>query len=116
MRAWLRDIPGRKLLILGNHDVDGRQGKNPLRWGLDVVTDCLELPAGQHQRLWLTHDPMGAEHLPDGVTNVHGHIHQRVIGGGRHVNVCVQHTGYGPVLLREKLHSMRCIAQDPSVE
>jgi len=64
VRAWLRDIPGRKLLILGNHDVDGRQGKSPLRWGQDVVTDCLELPAGPHQRLWLTHDPIGAARLP----------------------------------------------------
>ncbi len=112
VRAWLRDIPGRKLLILGNHDVDGRQNKNPLRWGMDVVTDCLELPAGPHQRLWLTHYPIGAAHVPDGVINVHGHIHQRVIDGGRHLNVCVEHTGYGPVLLQDGLDRPHRTAQD----
>lgn len=105
VRAWLRDIPGRKLLVLGNHDVDGRQNKNPLRWGMDVVTDCLELPWGS-QRLWLTHYPIGSQLLPDGVINVHGHLHQRVMDGNRHVNVCVEHTGFAPVLLRERLHGL----------
>ena len=108
VRAWLRGIPGRKVLILGNHDVDGRHHKNPLRWGLEGVTDSLELTLGS-TRLWLTHYPIDAALLPAGVVNVHGHIHQHLVEGQKHLNVCVEHTGYRPLRLDEVLrqHGLR---------
>lgn len=104
-RAWLKPIPGSKLLVLGNHDVFQKGStltRNPLRWGLDAVVDCLELPARDGtpvgiERLWLTHYPI-LSGLPAGVLNLHGHTHDKVAGlGGTHRNLSVEMIGYQPV-------------------
>jgi calcineurin-like phosphoesterase family protein len=105
-REWLASIPGSKLLVLGNHDVFESKTltRNPLRWGLDAVVDCLEipvragLPAGI-ERLWLTHYPI-LSGLPAGVLNLHGHTHDKAGGPeGTHRNLSVEWIGYQPVEL-----------------
>ena len=103
-RDWLAPIPGSKLLVLGNHDVfeGNTRTRNPLRWGLDAVVDCLEIPARAGvpagiERLWLTHYPI-LSGLPAGVLNLHGHTHDKDVGpAGTHRNMSVEMTGYAPV-------------------
>ncbi len=111
-RNWLAQIPARKLLILGNHDVQhlgrGLPALNPLRWGLDAVALCLELPvraARAHgdkspgvRRYWLTHYPIEAARLPRDVLNLHGHMHNRPFGPAHtHINLSVECIGYTPI-------------------
>lgn len=97
-RDWMRQIPGRKVLLLGNHDVD----RQKLHWmekvGVEAIADCLYLPKNQGA-IWLTHYPMGKDTLAPGVINVHGHIHQKSIDG-YFLNMCVEHTDYAPMDLR----------------
>ena len=62
-------LPGRKILIRGNHD---RQ--RSLTWwmqnGFDAAVDSMIF----RKTVWLTHEP--AKSLPDGCTiNIHGHLH-----------------------------------------
>ena len=66
---WIMSaLPGRKILIRGNHD---RQWSN-LRWmkaGFDFACDGM-----MFRQCWLTHEP--ASELPAGATlNLHGHLH-----------------------------------------
>jgi calcineurin-like phosphoesterase family protein len=66
---WIMpSLPGRKILIRGNHD---RQWSNT-RWmqaGFDFVCDGLAF-----RQCWLTHEP--ADALPAGTNlNIHGHLH-----------------------------------------
>jgi len=73
----LSGLPGRKVLIRGNHD---RQWSNT-RWmqaGFDFACDSMIF-----RNCWLTHEP--AQSLPEGTTlNLHGHLHN--IWDGFHPN------------------------------
>ena len=66
--AILKALPGRKVLIRGNHD---RQWSNT-RWmqaGFDFACDSMLF-----RNCWLTHEPANA--LPTGASlNLHGHLH-----------------------------------------
>lgn len=64
---YVREWPGRKILVRGNHD------KKSCQWymdhGFDFACDAMVF-----RSVWLTHKPAAA--LPDGcVWNVHGHLH-----------------------------------------
>jgi calcineurin-like phosphoesterase family protein len=69
--AWkpmIRQIPGRKILIRGNHDRN-----RSLPWwcdhGFDFACDSM-----MFRGWWLTHEP--ADVLPSGAAgNIHGHLH-----------------------------------------
>jgi len=94
-RQWLARCPGRKYLILGNHDIDrSRKIEALTTLGFDGIGECLVLPH-QDRLLWFTHYPIARERLPAHVTNVHGHTHQHLLDGP-YVNVCVEHLGYTP--------------------
>jgi len=103
--TWLTQCPGRKALILGNHDVD-RQKLN--RW--KTVWSQFEAIASVHALaatartppLWCTHYPLGADRIPPGTRNVHGHIHQHVLAGP-YLNLCVEQQGLRPVRLIDRL-------------
>ena len=87
----LRAAPGRKVLVLGNHDagVGGAVAAD----GFDEVYSVLYVPGGPP--LLMTHVPLRA--VPGGCVNVHGHLHgARVPGATRHVNVSVERVGYRP--------------------
>lgn len=64
----LDSIPGRKILIRGNHDVD-----KSLQWwmnnGFDFACDSMI-----YNKIWLTHKP--SNYLPpDAILNIFGHLH-----------------------------------------
>ena len=87
----LRESPGRKVLVLGNHDVS---------IGSVVVADgfaevCSTLYVAGDPPLLMTHMPLGT--VPEGCVNVHGHLHgARVPGRTRHINVSVEQVHYRP--------------------
>lgn len=94
----LRKLPGYKIQIIGNHDME-RDGKLKK---LDFCERhlCLVVNHGDTQLLF-THYPLST--VPPGCVNVHGHIHQHPAPSDRHVNICVEHTNYAPKLLKDML-------------
>jgi len=97
----LRAIPGYKVNVLGNHDVD-RKGKL-LALEVDALVASLEFEFRGHA-FFVSHYPVSEDVLEEGQLNLHGHIHNnalhRSLGtGARHLNMSVEHTGYQPVPL-----------------
>lgn len=104
VEAWMARCPGRKALVLGNHDVRGREcPKRVEDWqalGFEAVADVVALPAAHGlPALWITHYPLPRAALPADTLNVHGHSHTRVYAGP-FVNACVEIVGYTPRNLR----------------
>ena len=104
VREWMSHCPGRKALVLGNHDVRGREcPKSVEDWlalGFEAVADVAVLPAAHGlPTLWATHYPMPSSALPDHTINLHGHSHVHVLEGP-YVNACVEIVGYTPQNLR----------------
>lgn len=103
-QQWLAECPGRKFLILGNHDVDRSHKIKALsNLGFEGIGECLVLPY-QTQQLWFTHYPLAGNCLPQNTINVHGHTHQHSIAGP-YINVCVENLNYTPQKLMNLLHS-----------
>ncbi len=91
-RALLDALPGRKVNILGNHDVVAVHA--PLTDGWDATLGALVVAS--NPPLAITHCPL--RDVPPGAVNVHGHMHRR--RDRRHdprINVAVEQTGYHPV-------------------
>ncbi len=96
--GWL-NLPGRKVLIIGNHDQQW-SATAWMRHGFDFACHGLIF-----RNAWLTHEP--AEALPAGTEiNIHGHKHNvwdGFQGGGPyepksfHRLFAVEYTGYAPV-------------------
>ena len=90
----LRGMPGRKLLVPGNHDLTGAGHLRPE--GLDEVHAMLyQLGAPGEPNLLITHLPVFD--LPEGWINIHGHWHEKNADGARHINVSVEQLNYRPV-------------------
>lgn len=93
-------LPGRKVLVRGNHD-----SQSPTWYekrGFDICVDSLTL--GQ---IIMTHRPL--PHVGEGYLNLHGHLHLRKhrpnegeLCGSQHRLFSLELEGYQPVLL-EKL-------------
>ena len=78
----LRNAPGRKVLVIGNHEVN-RAGDVDID-GFDEIHNTLYAPGDLP--LLLTHMPL--RQVPDGCVNVHGHLHNRASPSRtRHINV-----------------------------
>ena len=87
--------PGRKVLVLGNHDFT-RRGK-VAQTGFDEA--WMTLLVTTDPPLAFTHIPLGD--VPAGTVNVHGHAHNNEpLRSGRYVNICVEHTDYRPLPLQ----------------
>ena len=92
----LRNCPGERLLVLGNHDVDPVNQIRPFEIDRTAVT----LYAAGDPPLLLTHVPL--LQVPHGAVNVHGHVHeQESPTPNRHVNVSVEQLNYRPARLSE---------------
>jgi calcineurin-like phosphoesterase family protein len=98
---WLRQIPCRKVNVLGNHDIS--KSGELLKLAVDEVIACAELTC-DGTSVFLTHYPVPEAILAPGQSNLHGHIHadhvSEVLGSGaRHRNMSVECTEYAPVSL-----------------
>ncbi|TFG98345.1 hypothetical protein E4H12_06275 [Candidatus Thorarchaeota archaeon] len=98
----LNQLPGYKIQIVGNHDIN-RDGKV-----MDLAFDerhlCFVMDVDDHDmdyQLLFTHYPLDISNVPEGCFSVHGHIHTNIVPGNQHINICVEHTGYKPVLLKD---------------
>ena len=91
----IRAMPGRKVLVPGNHDIGGT-GELRVE-GFDEV--CALLYAEDDPQLVFTHVPLEADTIPPGWVNVHGHLHHAPPTDTPHINVSVEQLGYAPVLL-----------------
>ena len=86
----LRAAPGRKILVVGNHEFDGTFDGH--LDGFDEVFSSVYVPGNPD--LLLTHVPL--RHVPEGCVNVHGHRHLWKPSGTRHINVVVEQVRYRP--------------------
>ena len=94
-RARLREAPGRKILVVGNHDFNRRSGLLDAA-GHGAATGMLSIDTDPP--MVLTHIPMGV--LPLGWVNLYGHVHNNeLLRETPHINVCVEHTDYRPLPL-----------------
>jgi len=91
----LRSLPGRKILVLGNHDCKTKTWYR--RAGFEEVHDCLTVGD-----LLLTHRP--SRYLPPGcVLNLHGHVHTRdnYTRYPHSVPVVLEHLNYTPARIAD---------------
>ena len=94
-RRDLRDCPGRRVLVIGNHD------EREL-WVLAVVgfeEQCRVALTATDPPLALSHEPL--RRIPPGAVNVHGHVHDGTEATLRHINLTIEQTDYAPVRLSE---------------
>ena len=102
----VRSLPGRKLVVAGNHEFWAAR-EPPKNYGVAQVVPTL-LVEGPHPAV-LTHEPLGS--VPRGYVNLNGHLH----GGAwpvsrRHVNVNVEQIGYRPARLEEVVATGHAVA------
>lgn len=92
----LNQCNGYKILVVGNHDLDRHNGKLKMMAFDEIHTSLLI------DNIVVTHHPW-KEALPEGMWNVHGHLHNHVLGMDRHTNVCVEQLDYTPRTLQDLL-------------
>ncbi len=103
-----KGAPGKKVLILGNHDFEKNQCLFRNYHIFDAITICFDFQYeidNQKFEFIVSHYPIDEHHLPDDVRNIHGHIHQHKLTN-RHINVSVEHTNYKPLLLNDLISTI----------
>lgn len=94
----LNQCKGYKILVVGNHDLDRRDGKLKMM-AFDEIHTSLHF-----DDLIFTHHPW-KNSLPAGLWNVHGHVHNKVLGLPRHTNMSCEVVNYAPRALNQLLHA-----------
>jgi len=94
-REVYEQLNGTKILILGNHD----RRKSVTWWRRAGFEEIHKYPLIINDRFILSHEPVEGD--LGKFYNIHGHIHlnRSDVTTDRHVNVCVETTGYCPVNL-----------------
>lgn len=77
----LQSLPGRKILVAGNHEYDDNMMK------LEHVFDNV-YGFHRYKGYWLSHCPIHPAELR-GRINIHGHVHDATLPDKRFLNVCV---------------------------
>lgn len=96
----IKDLPGTKLLLLGNHD--NHLGARDFLEAFDDIIGPIK-----YKGFWLTHQPIHPQELY-GKKNIHGHTHNQDVmyfntiteelkKDVQYVNVCVDQTDFAPV-------------------
>lgn len=84
----LKDLPGRKKVLLGNHD-----GCHASRY-LEVFEDIIG-PVN-YKKFWLSHFPIHVNELY-GRKVIHGHTHSKGVNDSRYINLSVEMTEGKPI-------------------
>jgi calcineurin-like phosphoesterase family protein len=95
----MKDLPGKKVLVLGNHDFDKNKSVYRDYHCFDVVTLAFTMQRvinGNTYNILVTHYPVHADVLPQNTINLHGHTHDNE-SGDKQINMSVEHTGFKPV-------------------
>ncbi len=82
----LDEMPGYKILVLGNHDIDHGVIR---KLNFDEVHSILSV-----RNFIVSHHPWW--NVPAERFHIHGHIHNNVTNNPQHINVSVEHTNYKP--------------------
>jgi calcineurin-like phosphoesterase family protein len=91
-----RNLAGRKVLILGNHDK-----ARSVSWWKDVgFEEVIKYPIIYDKFFIFSHEPV---YLNDNMpyVNVHGHLHSKKMDSKQYINVSVENTDYAPVLFND---------------
>lgn len=87
-------LPGRKILIRGNHD--------KLK-AMEYLAFCEDVHGiTRYKKAWLSHCPIHPDELW-GKFNIHGHVHGNTVRDINYVNVCFENIGYAPIRYRDIL-------------
>lgn len=104
-RERLLQLPGEKILVMGNHDFDKNKAVFREYHCFDATVMALvyqEIFDKHICNVLITHYPLDLSYLPENTINVHGHIHVH-LAGERRINMAVEHTEYKPMALRDKI-------------
>lgn len=91
--AELKKLPGRKVLVKGNHClIKDNKLYNSVFDQIHGIT--------KYKKVWLTHCPIHPEELR-GKVNLHGHVHYATLKDGRYFNCCIDniYTNYNTCLM-----------------
>lgn len=94
----VKQLNGKKILIMGNHD----QRRTVKWWKECGFDDVYREPIWYiENKVLLCHDPIAGMYVPEDVVVVHGHIHSKKIAcyGTRFINVSVENTNFKPIEL-----------------
>lgn len=102
VRKMIRDLPGKKRLVRGNHDLF------PDKWYHDAGFKSI-YGVRQINGVWLTHVPMHPCSLAGrAIGNIHGHLHSNRVplpstpyGDNRYFNSCVEQINYQPIAIEQ---------------
>ena len=86
----VKDLPGTKKLVLGNHCTDKKIKTSDLVEVFDEVHGFVK-----YKKAWLSHCPIHPSELR-GRINIHGHTHYTNVNDDRYFNVCVEQTNMFP--------------------
>lgn len=92
----------RKILIVGNHDLE--RGIN-MRHLVEVYDEVYAFK--RYKEFWLSHAPIHPDELR-GKVNLHGHVHADTIDDKRYFNTSLENIDYTPInieVIREILES-----------
>jgi calcineurin-like phosphoesterase family protein len=102
----IKDLPGDKRLVLGNHDTDRK---------VDIANLCLVFDQihglYKYKHAWLSHAPIHQDELR-GKINIHGHTHNHHVKDRRYVNICVEHTNMRPIEYQRIIDGWRPVEYD----
>lgn len=83
---------GNKILIKGNHD------KYELSFYEKFFEKVYDHPLYLSNQIIASHHPVLVE---EGIINLHGHTHNVFLDSNKHINLCVEHTKYAPIMFNE---------------
>lgn len=92
--------PGKKILVVGNHDLDSLTMQD-LCNAFDKVVSFVK-----YHEFWLSHAPIHPNELR-GKVNIHGHVHSQTIDDIRYVNTSLENTNFNLI----SLHEIRVLLQ-----
>lgn len=92
MKNIISNMPGKKILVLGNHDK-----ARSVKWWHDVGFDIVyPYPFILDDFYILSHEPIYInDNMP--YVNIHGHTHSDISECKQKVNVCVENINYIPI-------------------
>jgi calcineurin-like phosphoesterase family protein len=96
----LANLPGKKILVLGNHD-----RSHGVDWWRDAgFHEVYAYSVIYRENVILSHKPVLtlAPYI-----NIHGHMHEKLMTGDRYINVSVEQLNYRPVKLEGLLERAR---------
>lgn len=102
----LSNLPGKKLLVMGNHDFDAKNNfKNYNAFDSSLMVFSYQENIDNNIcNVIVTHYPLDLKYIPENTVNIHGHIHA-YLAGEKRINMSVEQTQYMPVQLNIEIRN-----------